>query len=313
MIEGRDLRVHFKSRDVEVKALDGVSVTVKEKEIVGVVGESGSGKTTLGRTLLNLQKPLSGEVFWNGKNVFTLKGREERQFRRRNQIIYQNPYEAIDIRLKVYDVIAEGIRVHKLANSKEEEREMVMRALKDVGLTPEEEYAKSLPNQLSGGQLQRVAIARALVLNPTFIVADEPVSMLDMSIRAGILEIFQKLRDERGTEILMITHDISTLGYIADRIYVMYQGKVIEYASADELLEKPLHPYTQALISAVPIPDPSERSKLFSVKVKELTEEYNGKGCKYYPRCPFVMQSCKEKEPELKGVNSDHYVACYLY
>ena len=313
MIEGKDLRVYFKTRGVEVRALDGVSVAVKEKEIVGVVGESGSGKTTLGRTLLNLQRPVGGEVLWNGKNVSKLRGREEREFRRRNQIIYQNPYEAIDIRLKVYDVIAEGIRVHRLASNKEEEKEMVMNALRDVGLNPEEEYAYSLPNQLSGGQLQRVAIARALVLNPTFIVADEPVSMLDMSVRAGILEIFQRQREEKGTEILMITHDISTLGYIADRIYVMYQGKVIEHGSADALLEKPLHPYTQALITAVPIPDPSERAKLFSVKIKEKEEEYNGKGCKYYPRCPFAMQSCREKEPELKGVSSDHYVACYLY
>ncbi|AWR98983.1 ABC transporter ATP-binding protein [Metallosphaera hakonensis] len=313
MIEAKDLRVYFKSRDVVVKALDGVSVSVRDREIVGIVGESGSGKTTLGRTILNLQRPQSGKVLWNGKDVLKLKGKQEREFRRQNQIIYQNPYEAVDIRLKVYDIVAEGIMVHGLAKDKEQEREMVLHSLRDVGLTPEEEYANSLPNQLSGGQLQRVAIARALVLNPSFIVADEPVSMLDMSIRAGVLEIFQRLRDERGIGIMMITHDISTLGYVADRIYVMYQGKVIEHGTADVLLEKPLHPYTQALISAVPIPDPSGRASFFSLKVKEDTEPYNGRGCKYYPRCPFAMAHCKEKEPDLTGVSSDHYVACFLY
>ncbi|AEB95744.1 MULTISPECIES: ABC transporter ATP-binding protein [Metallosphaera] len=313
MIEAKSLKVYFKSRDVVVKALDDVSVQVRDKEIVGIVGESGSGKTTLGRTILNLQKPLSGEVLWNGKNVFKLKGKEEKEFRRQNQIIYQNPYEAVDIRLKVYDIVAEGIRVHGLADTREEEREMVLRTLKEVGLTPEEDYANSLPNQLSGGQLQRVAIARALVLNPSFIVADEPVSMLDMSIRAGVLEIFERLRNEKGMGIMMITHDISTLGYIADRVYVMYQGKVIEYGTMDSVLEKPLHPYTQALITAVPIPDPSGRSTLFSVKVKEESEPYNGKGCKYYPKCPLAMTACKEKEPQLIGVSSDHYVSCFLY
>ncbi|BCS92553.1 putative ABC transporter ATP-binding protein [Metallosphaera sp. J1] len=313
MIEGKDLRVYFKSRDIVVKALDGVNVSVKDREIVGIVGESGSGKTTLGRTILNLQKPLSGEVLWNGKNVFKLKGKEEKEFRRQNQIIYQNPYEAVDIRLKVYDIVAEGLRVHNIPKDKEEESKIVMETLRDVGLTPEDEYAKSLPNQLSGGQLQRVAIARALVLNPSFIVADEPVSMLDMSIRAGVLDIFKRLRDERGISIMMITHDISTLGYVADRIYVMYQGKVIEHGSTDAVLDKPLHPYTQALISAVPIPDPSGRTSLFSIKVKEEMEPYNGKGCRYYPRCPFAMASCREKEPNLSGVSSDHYVACFLY
>ncbi len=313
MIETQDVRVYFKSRDLVVKAVDGVSVRVNQKEIVGLVGESGSGKTTLGRTMLNLQKPTSGKVLWNGKDVSKLRGKEEREFRRENQIIFQNPYEAVDIRMKVYDIIAEGIRVHGLAKDKGEEREMVMNALREVGLTPEEEYANSLPNQLSGGQLQRVAIARALVLNPSFIVADEPVSMLDMSIRAGVLDIFHKLKEEKGVSVLMITHDISTIGYVADRIYVMYQGKVVESGPTDEVLDNPLHPYTKALIAAVPIPDPSGRSTLFSLKVKDEAEPYNGKGCKYYPKCPFAMDVCREKEPELRGGANDHYVACFLY
>ncbi|MEW9492389.1 MAG: ABC transporter ATP-binding protein [Candidatus Aramenus sulfurataquae] len=313
MIETQNLKVYFKSRDVVVKAVDGVNIKIKEKEIVGLVGESGSGKTTLGRTILNLQRPTAGKVLWNGKDVSKLKGKEEKEFRRQNQIIFQNPYEAVDIRMKVYDIIAEGIRVHKLAKNEKEEMEMVMNALREVGLTPEEEYANSLPNQLSGGQLQRVAIARALVLDPSFIVADEPVSMLDMSIRAGILDIFQKLKEEKGKSVLMITHDISTIGYIASNIYVMYQGKVIESGPTDEVLDHPLHPYTKALISAVPLPDPSGRSTLFSTEVREEVEPYNGKGCRYYPRCPFAMNVCKEKEPELTGESNDHYVACFLY
>ncbi|MCI2414151.1 MAG: ABC transporter ATP-binding protein [Candidatus Aramenus sp.] len=313
MIETQNLKVYFKSRNVVVKAVDGVNISIKEKEIVGLVGESGSGKTTLGRTILNLQRPTAGKVLWNGKDVSKLRGKEEKEFRRQNQIIFQNPYEAVDIRMKVYDIVAEGIRVHKLAKNEQEEREMVMNALREVGLTPEEEYANSLPNQLSGGQLQRVAIARALVLDPSFIVADEPVSMLDMSIRAGILDIFQKLKEEKGKSVLMITHDISTIGYIANRIYVMYQGKVIESGPTDEVLDHPLHPYTKVLISAVPLPDPSARSTLSFIEIKEETEPYNGKGCRYYPRCPFAMEVCKEKEPELTGGSNDHYVACFLY
>ncbi|BBD72359.1 ABC transporter ATP-binding protein [Sulfodiicoccus acidiphilus] len=308
MIESKGLRVYFKSRSKIVKAVDGVNIAVGQKEIVGLIGESGSGKTTVGRTILALQRPVEGEVIWNGKNVFDLRGDELKEFRRRNQIIYQIPYEAVDIRYKVYDVVAEGIRIHRLASTKDEEREMVLKVLENMGLTPPEEYAVALPLQLSGGQLQRVAIARALVLNPEMIVADEPVSMLDMSIRAGVLNIFTELR-EKGTGVLMITHDISTVAYVADRVYVMYLGKVVEQGPVERIVENPLHPYTQALIAAVPKPDPSSKVE---VRLKgEITQVQ--KGCPLHPRCPFAFNACRENEPQLKEVEPDHYVSCFLH
>jgi len=308
MIESKGLKVYFKSRGKTVKAVDGVNVAVGQKEIVGLIGESGSGKTTLGRTLLALQRPVEGDVVWNGKDVFRLKGSELKEFRRRNQIIYQIPYEAVDIRYKVYDVVAEGVRIHGLASTKEEEREMVLKTLENMGLTPPEEYANALPLQLSGGQLQRVAIARALILDPEIIVADEPVSMLDMSIRAGVLNIFTGLK-EKGTGVLMITHDISTIAYVADRVYVMYLGKVVEQGPVERVVENPLHPYTQSLIAAVPRPDPKSKVE---VKLKGEISQVQ-RGCPLHPRCPFAFNSCRENEPQLKEVEPDHYVSCFLH
>ena len=309
MIEAKDLKVYFKTKNVTIRAVNNVSIKIDKGEIVALVGESGSGKTTLGKTLLALIKPLSGKVLWDGKDVFKLKGKELKEFRRRNQIIYQDPFDAIDIRMKVYDVIAEGIRIHRIAKDGEEERKLVYNALETVGLTPPEFFAEAYPTQLSGGQLQRVAIARALVLEPDFIVADEPVSMLDVSIRAGILDLFAKA-NERGTSVLMITHDIATAAYVSSKIYVMYHGKLIEYGSTDQILGNPKHPYTQALISAVPVPEPG-----YSVEVKlnEPDSPEPEKGCPLYPRCPFRKDVCKVQEPELKEVEPGHYVACHLY
>ncbi|MFP3064988.1 MAG: ABC transporter ATP-binding protein [Sulfolobus sp.] len=309
MIEGKGLKVYFKTKKTLIKALNNVSIKVGEKEIVSVVGESGSGKTTLGKTLLGLIKPLSGEVLWDDKNVFKLKGKLLKEFRRKNQIIYQDPFDAIDIRLKVYDVIAEGIRIHKLAKNKEEEKKMVYQVLEDVGLSPAEEFAVAYPSQLSGGQLQRVAIARALVLEPEFIVADEPVSMLDVSVRAGILDLFKKA-NEKGTSILMITHDISTAAYISNKIFVLYHGKLVEYGTTEQIVERPKHPYTQALISAVPVPEPGYST---DIKLFDSDEPDPPNGCPLYPRCPFRKDVCKQKEPELVEVEPGHYVACFLY
>ncbi|WP_221286572.1 ABC transporter ATP-binding protein [Stygiolobus caldivivus] len=309
MIEAKNLKVYFKTKDVVIKAVNNVSLTVENKEIVSVVGESGSGKTTLGKTLLALIKPLSGQVIWNDKNVFKLRGRQLKEFRRKNQIIYQDPFDAIDIRMKVYDVIAEGIRIHKLARNEEEEKKMVYEALEEVGLTPPEEFSVSYPTQLSGGQLQRVAIARALVLNPEFIVADEPVSMLDVSIRASILDLFTKA-NEKGTSILMITHDIATASYVSSRIFVLYHGDLVEYGKTDQIIENPKHPYTQALIAAIPVPEPGYA---LQVKLKDTDEPDPPNGCPLYPRCPFRKEVCKIKEPQLVEVEPDHYVACHLY
>lgn len=309
MIEVKNLKVYFKTKNLIIKTLNNVSLKVQNKEIVSVVGESGSGKTTLGKTMLALIKPLSGEVLWDNKNVFKLKGRELKEFRRKNQIIYQDPFDAIDVRMKVYDVIAEGIRLHGLAKSREEEKKMIYEVLEEVGLTPPEEFSVSYPTQLSGGQLQRVAIARALVLNPEFIVADEPVSMLDVSIRASILDLFTKA-NEKGTSILMITHDIATAAYISSRIFVLYHGNLVEYGKTDQIIENPKHPYTQALIAAIPIPEPGYT---LQVKLNDTEEPDPLNGCPLYPRCPFRKDICKEEEPKLVEVEPGHYVACHLY
>ena len=309
MIEGRNLKVYFRTKNVVIKAVDDVSIRVEKREIVSLVGESGSGKTTLGKTLLALIKPQAGEVVWDGKNVQKLKGKELKEFRRRNQIIYQDPFDAVDVRMKVYDIIAEGIRIHGLAKDKDDERKMVYSSLEDVGLTPPETFASAYPTQLSGGQLQRVAIARALVLEPEFIVADEPVSMLDVSIRAGILDLFAKA-NEKGTSVLMITHDIATASYISSKIYVMYRGKIVEYGRTDSIVDSPKHPYTQALIAAIPVPEPGHK---FEVKLIETDEPVPPNGCPLYPRCPFRMDVCKTEQPKLKEVEPGHYVACHLY
>ncbi|BFH73779.1 ABC transporter ATP-binding protein [Sulfurisphaera javensis] len=310
MIETKNLKVIFKTPRGPIKAVDNVNVAIREKEIIALVGESGSGKTTLGKTILGLIKPTEGEVIWNGINISELKGRKLNEFRLKNQIIYQDPFDAIDIRMRVYDVVAEGIRLHHLAKSKQEEREMIYNILKSVGLSPPEQFSVAYPTQLSGGQLQRVAIARAIVLNPEFLVADEPVSMLDVSIRADILNIFLDLREERGTSILMITHDLATAAYVADRIYVMYLGKVIEFGRVDQIVDNPKHPYTQALISSIPIPEPGY---VIQTKLNEPDSPVPANGCPLYPRCPFRKDICKKEEPRIKEVEPEHYVACHLY
>lgn len=310
MIKTIDLHVYFKSGGKLVKALKGVNITIGNKEIVGVAGESGSGKTTLGKTVLGLIKPEKGQVLWNDLNVFSLRGKKLKEFRMKNQIIYQDPFDAIDIRFRVYDAIAEGIKINHIAKSKDEEREIVLNALKTVGLNPPQDFAVAYPTQLSGGQLQRVAIARALVLRPEFLVADEPVSMLDVSIRAGILDIFNKIREDYGTSTLLITHDLSTVAYVADRIYILYQGKVVEYGTTAQIVESPKHPYTQSLISAIPIPEPGYK---LEVKLIEDSVPIPENGCPLYPRCPFRKEVCKEQDPQMVEVEAGHYVACHLY
>ncbi|NON61311.1 ABC transporter ATP-binding protein, partial [Acidianus sp. RZ1] len=297
----------FKSGDRKINAVKEANITIGDGESIGLAGESGSGKTTLGKSLLALVKPKEGKVLWNGKNVFKIKGKDLKNFRRENQIIYQDPFDSIDIRMRVYDVISEGLTVQGF--SKQEQREIIYSALKSVGLNPPEAYSNAFPTQLSGGQLQRVAIARSIVLNPKFIVADEPVSMLDVSIRSGILQIFQDMK-EKGTSSLIISHDISTLAYVVDKIYIMYLGHVVEYGTTQQIIEKPLHPYTQALISAIPIPEPNHETE---IKLVETNEPVPPKGCPLYPRCPFRKNVCLDNEPKMTEVEPGHYVSCHLY
>ncbi len=295
-----------------VRAVDDISIDIYPKEILGLAGESGSGKTTFGRTLIRLLEPTEGSAIYRGVDIYKIKGSEIKSFRRKLQIIFQDPYDSINPRLTVRDVIAEGLIINKLV-SKDKIDEEVAKALEDVKLTPPEEFINRYPHELSGGQRQRVAIARALVLRPDFIVADEPVSMLDVSIRAEVLNVMLDLKEKYGITFLFITHDLALAKHMSDRIAVMYLGKIVELASSEKLIENPLHPYTQALIAAIPVPDPS--APKVEVKIKgEIPSPVNPPpGCRFHPRCPYAFDRCKVEEPKLKEVEPGHYVACHLY
>jgi peptide/nickel transport system ATP-binding protein len=295
-----------------VKAVDDISIDIYPKEILGLAGESGSGKTTFGRTLIRLIEPTAGSVIYKNVDIFKLKGSELKNYRRKLQIIFQDPYDSINPRLTIRDVVAEGLLVNKIV-SKDKVDEAVASALEDVKLTPPEEFINRYPHELSGGQRQRVAIARALVLKPDFIVADEPVSMLDVSIRAEVLNVMLDLKEKYGITFLFITHDLALAKHMSDRIAVMYLGKLVELADSEKLIDNPLHPYTQALIAAIPIPDPT--AKKAEVKIKgEIPSPINPpSGCRFHPRCPYVFDRCKVEEPKLKEVEPGHFVACHLY
>lgn len=298
----------FSRKKRYVKAVDGVSFDIKKREIYGLAGESGCGKTTTGRVILRLLEPTEGEVYLGKQNIFTLTKRQLNEFRRKAQIIFQDPYESLDPRMNIFDFIAEPLAVHNIGN----EEELVANALKTVELNPPEEFFYRFPHELSGGQRQRVAVARAMILNPEFIVADEPVSMLDVSIRSSILKLMFKLRDEMGISYLYITHDLATTRQVCDRIAIMYLGKFAEEAVTEELLKEPLHPYTQALITAVPIPDPTARKSKVAISGEIPSPIDLPPGCRFRPRCPYAMDICKREEPSLVEVESNHKVACHL-
>ena len=295
-----------------VHAVDGVSFDIREGEILGVVGESGCGKTTTGRLLVRLETPTSGHMFFRGVDIATLRGNELREFRRKVQMIFQDPYESLNPRFTVFATVSEPLLVHGVGETYDEREEMVSRALESAELKPAEEYMYRFPHELSGGQRQRVAIARALVLRPEFVVADEPVSMLDVSIRAGIMNLMLNLRQEYEIPFMFISHDVSVTRYMSHRIAVMYLGVIVELASAEEVIKNPMHPYTEALLSAVPVPDP--KSKHGRVEIKgELPSPINvPSGCTFHPRCLYRREICKEVKPVLREVVPGHWVHCHF-
>jgi peptide/nickel transport system ATP-binding protein len=296
-----------------VKAVDGISFDIKKKEIFGLAGESGSGKTTTGRVILRLTEPTSGKIFFHEKDIARAPEEEIRKLRNKMQIIFQDPYESLNPRMTVFDIIAEPLRVQKLASGSELE-EKVYKTLESIQLIPPEEFMWRFPHELSGGQRQRVATGRALTVNPEFIVADEPVSMLDVSIRAEILNLIFDLKERHDVAFLYITHDLALARHICDRIAVMYLGKIMEKGPAEKVIFEALHPYTQALISAVPDPNPEAR-RIETVIKGEIPSPLNPpKGCRFHTRCPqFIGNICKDKEPLLLEVEKEHYVACHLY
>ena len=316
LIEIQDLKQHFKikggffGRSIQtVKAVDGVSFTINKGETFGLVGESGSGKTTLGRTLLHLYKPTSGKIFFDGEEV---NNENYRNYAKKMQIIFQDPYASLNPRMTVEDIIGEALDVHKLYSTKNERREKVINLLKLVGLNAEQ--AQRYPHEFSGGQRQRIGIARALAVNPEFIVCDEPVSALDVSIQAQIINMLYDMQQDMGLTYLFIAHDLAVVRQISKRIGVMYLGNIVELTDSESLYTKSLHPYTQSLISAIPISEPSvAKTKKRIILSGEIPSPINPpSGCKFRTRCPKAEAICAEKIPEFREVENGHYCACHL-
>ncbi len=297
---------------VVVRAVDGVSFAVRKGEVFGVVGESGCGKTTMGRTVLRLIQPTSGRIGFAGIDIARLGSEDLKSLRRRMQIIFQDPYESMNPRMDVYRIVSEPLRIQGVVRDGGQARSLVEGALVDVEMTPPEEYIHRYPHELSGGQRQRVAVARALVLNPDFIVADEPVSMLDVSIRGEILNLMLNLSREKGVTFIYITHDLATARHICHRIAVMYLGKLVEEGPTDDLVKRPLHPYTRALIGAVFVPDPRRRGLEVVMRGEVPNPIDPPSGCRLHPRCPQAVDICREAEPPLAEVDRGHRVSCHL-
>jgi oligopeptide transport system ATP-binding protein len=318
LVSVRDLQMYFPVRSgiifqrkiADIKAVDGVSFEIKRGETLGLVGESGCGKTTTGRCILQLYKPTAGNVLFEGQDLTTLKGGQLRRFRRRMQMIFQDPYSSLDPRQNAGSIIGEPLIVHKMTNSRGEYREQVAELLSVVGLNPS--MANRFPHEFSGGQRQRIGVARALAVRPSLIVCDEPVSALDVSIQAQVINLLEDLQEQFNLTYLFIAHDLSVVRHISDRIAVMYLGKIMELADRLELYENPLHPYTKALLSAVPIPDPvieSQRERII------LTGDVPSPlrpppGCVFHTRCPIAIDECSQVVPELRNVGNEHWVSC---
>jgi peptide/nickel transport system ATP-binding protein len=294
-----------------VKAVDGVSFDVKPGGSLVIAGESGSGKTTLVRTMLRLIEPTAGSVNFEGKAVFKMLPDDLRLFRRSVQLIFQNPFEVLDPRLTIKDLVAEGLIIHKIVDDEDELMKRVLDTLEDVRLIPAEDFARRFPHELSGGQLQRVAIARSLILEPKLVIADEPVSMLDASIRTEIMNLMADLQKAHGLTYVFITHDLAQARYIGDWIIIMYLGKAMEMGPMEDVLQDPIHPYTRALISHIPIPDPTMDRDRINIPGETPTPIDLPPGCRFRPRCQDVDEFCTEDEPELKQIGPKRWVACH--
>jgi oligopeptide/dipeptide ABC transporter ATP-binding protein len=292
-----------------VQAVDGVSFTIRQGETLGMVGESGCGKTTVGRSMLRLIEPTSGSVYFDGTDVLSLKGKALKDMRRNMQIIFQDPYASLDPRMPIGQSVMEGLNVHGIG-TRRDRVETMLETLKKVGL--EDYHARRYPHEFSGGQRQRIGIARALALQPKFIICDEPVSALDVSIQSQVLNILKDLQREFGLTYLFIAHNLSVVEHISDRVAVMYLGKMVELAGRDELFADPKHPYTLALMSAIPIPDPSLKRDRIILKGDVPSPLHPPSGCRFHPRCPVAIERCSVEEPVFREIKPDHWVACWV-
>ena len=311
LVEIRDLRKYFKvGRDAYLRAVDGINLTIRRGETLGLVGESGCGKSTAGRVMVRLYEPTGGQVLYGGRDVHRARGREARELNRKMQMIFQDPQASLNPRMTVADIVAEGIDIHGLASSKKERLEKVRELLETVGLN--EEHAGRYPHEFSGGQRQRIGIARALAVEPEFIVADEPVSALDVSIQAQVINLMRRLQREKNLTYLFISHDLSVVRYISDRIGVMYLGQLVELADSEEIYSNPVHPYTQALLSAVPVPDPDHRGRKIVLEGDIPSPVDPPSGCRFRTRCPYATAACATDEPQWREVSPGHWVyACH--
>ncbi|NHN31482.1 ABC transporter ATP-binding protein [Paenibacillus agricola] len=313
LLEVRNLKKHFNMGGGKVlKAVDNLSFAIQRGETFGLVGESGCGKSTAGRTIIRLYEATSGDILFNGQEVHKLRGRNLQQFRSQMQMVFQDPYASLNPRMTVGNIIAEGMDINHLYRGAKR-RERVVQLLQDVGLN--EEHANRFPHEFSGGQRQRIGIARALAIEPQFIIADEPISALDVSVQAQVVNLFKRLQKERNLTYLFIAHDLAMVKHISDRIGVMYLGKLIEVTTSDALYANPLHPYTQSLLSAIPIPDPHvERSRERIILKGEIPSPLDPpSGCPFRTRCPHAMTECAVTMPAFKEIVPGHYTACHLY
>ena len=312
LLECKNLMKYFETPRGMLHAVDDVTFRLEEGKTLGVVGESGCGKSTLGRTILRLLPSTGGQIIFDGKDITKLPDKEMLNLRKQMQIVFQDPFSSLDPKMTVSQIIEEPLKIHKLYNSKEKMSERVSELMEIVGL--DDRYVNTYPHELDGGRRQRIGIARAIALNPKFIVCDEPVSALDVSIQAQILNLMMDLKEELGLTYIFITHDLSVVKHISDEILVLYLGKMVEKTSSDRLFENPLHPYTKALLSAIPIPDIAFKGKEAQVMKGEVTSPIEPpEGCRFASRCPNATERCFKVSPEFKEVEEDQFVACHLY
>lgn len=310
LLEIKNVKKYFSIQKKPLKAVNDLNLIINKGETVGLVGESGCGKSTAGKTIIRLFEPTAGEVLFEGKNIYQFNPRQMKEFRKDVQIIFQDPYASLNPRMKIEDIIAEPLDIHGLTKGKKR-KERVKELLELVGLRPE--HANRFPHEFSGGQRQRIGIARALALNPKFIVCDEPISALDVSIQAQIVNLLKSLQEKMDLTYLFIAHDLSMVKYISDRILVMYLGNMVEFTDSESLYDEPLHPYTKALLSAVPIPDPVVKRERIVLEGEVPSPLSPPSGCVFRTRCQYAMERCSIEVPQWKEVKPSHFTACHLY
>ena len=311
LLEVRNLKKYFGKKDRVLHAVDDISVTIQQGKTLGVVGESGCGKSTLGRTVLRLLEPTDGQIIFDGQDITHVSEREMRKYRQSMQIIFQDPYSSLNPRKSVAEIIATPLKVNHICKDRASLQKRVRELMDTVGLA--ERLYDAYPHELDGGRRQRICIARALALNPEFVVCDEPVSALDVSIQAQIINLLKELQDKYNLTYLFISHDLSVVEHISDTVGVMYLGNLVEYGATPDIFSHPLHPYTKALFSAIPIPDPTIRRERIVLQGSIPSPANPPKGCKFHTRCPYATERCKTEAPQQREVEPGHYVVCHLY